>query len=80
MLAAIQSLRKRKASKVLVAVPVASETAYSMVESVADEIFCLEIDRAKEFVLASFYQNWNTMNDEQVNQFLDIWRARNSAV
>jgi putative phosphoribosyl transferase len=80
MLAAIQSLRKRKAAEVLVAVPVASEAAYNLVESVVNDIFCLEIVRADGFMLAGFYQNWSVMNDEQVNQFLETWRVKNAAV
>jgi putative phosphoribosyl transferase len=80
MLAAIQSLRKRKAAKVLVVVPVASEAAYNLVESVVDDLFCLEVSRAEGFVLAGFYQNWNVMNDEQVNQFLEIWHVKDAAV
>jgi putative phosphoribosyl transferase len=80
MLAAIQSLRKRKASQVLVAVPVAAEAACNLVETAADDIFYLEIVRLEGFVLASFYQNWNVMNDEQVNQFLEAWRVKNAAV
>jgi putative phosphoribosyl transferase len=77
MLAAVQSLRKRKAAEVLVAVPVASETAYNLVESVIEDFICLEIVRSDGFVLSSYYHNWNTMNDEQVNQFLEIWRIKN---
>jgi putative phosphoribosyl transferase len=80
MLAAIQSLRKRKAAEVLVAVPVASEAAYNLVESVVDDIFCLDIVRTDGFILAGFYQNWYVMNDEQVNRFLETWRVKNAAV
>jgi len=43
MLAAVQSLRKRKAAEVLVAVPVASEAAYKLVEAVVDDLYYLDI-------------------------------------
>lgn len=78
MLAAIQSLRNRKASEIVVAVPVASETAYNLVRPEVDNLVCLKVDKSEWFAVASFYQNWYDLDDEEVFRYLEKWRTRNS--
>jgi putative phosphoribosyl transferase len=78
MIAAIQSLRKRKASKVVVAVPVASGAAFDLVEPKADGLTCLIVARINGFAVASFYQNWYDLDDHAVNLYLESWRLKST--
>jgi putative phosphoribosyl transferase len=76
MLAAIQSLRNRKASEVVAAVPVASESAYNLIKPEVDNLVCLKISRAEWFAVASYYKDWYDLNDEDVFRYLDAWRFK----
>jgi predicted phosphoribosyltransferase len=74
MLAAIRSLRNRKAAAVIAAVPVASGAAYDLVKPEADDLVCLIIARTAWFAVAGFYQTWHDLNDEEVGRYLETWR------
>lgn len=76
MVAAIKSTQKRKAANVVVAVPVASGVAYDLVKPLADELVSLVIARTYGFAVASFYQHWYDLTDEEVIQYLEGWRTR----
>lgn len=78
MIAAIKSLQRRQAAKVVVAVPVASGTAYDLVEPLADEIVCLVIARIDWFAVASFYYYWHDLTDEEVIKYLEGWQTRHT--
>ncbi|MFW6126548.1 MAG: phosphoribosyltransferase, partial [Chloroflexota bacterium] len=78
MLAAIKSARDRQAKRVVVAVPVASERAYGLVSSDADEVVCPVISRAPVFAVASFYGQWYDLDDEEVVDRLREWKTRAS--
>ncbi|MGB5159416.1 phosphoribosyltransferase [Desulfobacterium sp. N47] len=80
MLAAIQSLRNRKASEVVVAVPVASGTAYDLVGSAADKLICLKVARTDYFAVASYYLNWYDLDDEEVLQYLKLLNPHHADV
>jgi predicted phosphoribosyltransferase len=79
MLAAIQSLRHRKASAVIVAVPVASGAAFDIVRPAVDNLVALVIARTSWFAVASYYENWYDLNDEEVFQYLEAWRIQTHA-
>ncbi len=75
MLAAIESLRNRKASCVIVAVPVASGSAFDLVRPRADDLVTVMVSRTSWFAVASFYQHWSDLTDKDVLRYLDKWRA-----
>jgi putative phosphoribosyl transferase len=75
MIAAINSLKQRKASHVIVAVPVASGNAFDLVKPQVDDIIAARISRTGWFAVASYYQNWNDFTDEDVVNYLDNWGA-----
>jgi putative phosphoribosyl transferase len=75
MLAAIQSLRHRKAAEVSVAVPVASSSAFDLVKPVVNTLVCLMVARTTRFAVADYYQNWYDLDDEDVSRYLEDWRA-----
>ena len=76
MIAAIKSAQRRKAAEVVVAVPVASGTAYDLVRPLVDELVCLVIARTYGFAVASFYRHWSDLTDEEVIKYLKNWRAK----
>ncbi len=75
MVAAVKSMQRRKASKIVVAVPVASGSAYDLVKRIVDELVCLVLARTYGFAVASFYQRWHDLTDEEVNKYLVSWQA-----
>lgn len=74
MLAAIRSVQRREPGRVVVAVPVASETACDLVRPHVDELVCLVVACVYQFAVASFYRNWYDLTDEEVIHRLDGWR------
>ncbi len=75
MVAAVKSVQRRKAAKIVVAVPVASGTAYDLVKPLAGELVCLVVARTYGFAVASFYYHWHDLTDEEVIKYLEDWRA-----
>jgi predicted phosphoribosyltransferase len=75
MVAAVKSMRRRKAAKIVVAVPVASGSAYDLVKRIVDELVCLVLARTYGFAVASFYQRWHDLTDEEVIKHLEEWQA-----
>ena len=80
MIAAIKSVQRCKAAKIVVAVPVASGTAYDLVKPLADELVCLVIARIYQFAVASFYHHWYDLTDEEVIAYLGGWRLRHTQI
>lgn len=76
MIAAIKSMQQRKAARIVVAVPVASRTAYDLVKPLADDMICLVVTRTYPFAVASFYRYWHDLTDEEVIEYLEGWTRR----
>jgi len=70
MMAAIKSVRQRGAAKIVVAVPVASSSAWELIKPMADDVVCLIIARTYPFAVASFYRHWHDLTDEEVFEAL----------
>jgi predicted phosphoribosyltransferase len=71
MMAAIRSMRQQGAGKVVVAVPVASSSAWELVKSAADELVSPILSYHYPFAVASFYREWHDLSDEEVIKDLD---------
>ncbi len=71
MLAAVKSVKGKKPSGLVIAVPVCSSQAFAMVSREADEFITLAIQEAPQFAVASFYREWSDMSDEEVMNILD---------
>jgi putative phosphoribosyl transferase len=80
MMAAIESVQRRRAARIVAAVPVASGSAYDVVKPVADELVALVVARTHWFAVASFYQHWHDLTDGEVIRCLDWWVKRRRAV
>jgi len=70
MLAAIKWARARNAKKIIVAVPVSSETAMKIVKPEADKLITLHISHEPIFAVASFYEEFPDLSDEDVVKIL----------
>ncbi len=68
--AAVLSARKRGAAKVMVAVPVASESARERLEGVADQVIALLVDPAFEAV-GRYYEHFTQTTDEEIVPLLE---------
>ena len=79
MLAAIKSMKGKKVSRLVIAVPVSSFQAFSVVSRQADEFITLAIQEAPEFAVASFYREWSDMSDEEVLDLLSKNKDFNNA-
>jgi putative phosphoribosyl transferase len=66
MLAAIGYTRRLESSKIIAAVPTASnKTVYFLLPQV-EELVCLNVRRGYYFAVADAYENWYDLNDEEV--------------
>jgi predicted phosphoribosyltransferase len=68
-LAAVRALRGRQAGRIVVAVPVGSGEALSMLAEEADEAVCLTTPR-ELFSVGQWYEDFSAVSDEQVLSLL----------
>lgn len=73
MLAAVRAARRAGADTVIVAVPVASDTAVSLVGAEADEVIVLE-KPPWFFAIGQWYENFDQVPDEEVCRLLALAR------
>ncbi|MFP4418818.1 MAG: phosphoribosyltransferase [Chitinivibrionales bacterium] len=71
MLAAVKYARRKGADQVVASAPVAHGNAYELLRRHADRVEFLHIDTAAVFAVASFYEEFPEMNDEQVMDLLE---------
>jgi putative phosphoribosyl transferase len=64
-LAAVRALRGRGAARIIVAVPVGSSEAISLLDEEADEIVCLTIP-PELFSVGHWYEDFSAVSDEEV--------------
>lgn len=71
MFAAVKSVRKKKPARVIVAVPTASGGALALLGKEADKVIALyEHPTGLPFAVASSYQEWHDLTDEEVMEYL----------
>ncbi len=78
MTVAVESVKHRFPSEIVVAVPVSSNTGYNRVKSVASKVVTCAIATMPKFYLADFYLNWRDISDGEILHSLEIWRKRHS--
>ena len=76
MMAAVESVRHRRPTEIVVAVPVASAVAVKQVEGVADKLVTCATGFIPKFYIADFYRYWHDLSDDEVIQYLKQWRTR----
>jgi len=74
MLAAVEFCKKKKPKQIIVAVPVASDSAADLIELEVDKFILLHKSYSMYFAVASFYERFEDLKDEEVVKILE--RAR----
>lgn len=70
MLACVNNIRKQNPAKVIIAVPVASRSAFMRLNELVDQVVCLSIPTHFQAV-GQFYQNFHEVTDDDVIQMLN---------
>ncbi len=69
-IAAIKTVRKAKPKEVVVAVPVASTSAFKEAKKHADSVIAIIVDRSKVFAVGSFYHSFPDLSDQDVIRYM----------
>jgi putative phosphoribosyl transferase len=72
MIAAIQFVKKRDPSKIVVGVPTGSYGTLLKISPLADALYCLNVREGFPFAVAEAYSNWYDLSDEEVLGLLDF--------
>jgi len=65
-LACLAQARRKKPSRLVLAVPTASRRSLEKIAGAADEIYCANVRSGRWFAVASAYQNWRDLTTEEV--------------
>ncbi|GAJ04278.1 unnamed protein product, partial [marine sediment metagenome] len=76
MMAAVESVRRRRPKEIIVAVPCASAIALKQIEKVADKVVTCATGFMPRFAVADFYRYWHDVSHDEVIQYLKQWRMR----
>lgn len=76
IMAAVQSVRRRRPKAIVVAIPVASAVALKQVEKVADRIVTCATGFMPKFYISDYYRYWHDLKDDEVIGYLRQWRMR----
>ena len=76
MMAAVESVRRRRPKEIIVAVPCASAIALKQIEKVADKVVTCTTGFMPRFAVADFYRHWYDLSDDEVIRYLRQWRMR----
>ncbi|MBW6409369.1 phosphoribosyltransferase [Clostridium weizhouense] len=63
--AAIKSIKKHDAKKIILAIPIAPQNTISMLEKIVDEVICLFIPY-DFYAVGSYYENFEQTTDEEI--------------
>ena len=69
MRAAVLALREQGAKEIVVAVPVAPQSAVAELGSLADELVCV-LEPKEFFAIGEWYQDFSQLTDQEVNRLL----------
>ncbi len=76
MIAAIESVKKKAPRQVVVAVPCSPASTVERVRPLADDFVWLVAPETESFAVASFYEDFHEMSDEEVTSLLARFRTR----
>jgi len=81
MLAAVESVKRRNPSRIVVAIPAASAKAVSTVQRTGARVVAYEIADVQRFFIADYYRYWSDLSDSEglkyFNDYLIAHRERN---
>jgi putative phosphoribosyl transferase len=80
-IAAYEMLKKYNPEKIIAIAPVCPEDTKTLLEKYFDEVYCLITSKTKPFAVASFYEDFHDLSDEEVLELVDdlknnkLWNA-----
>jgi len=76
MMAAVESVRRRRPREIVVAVPAASAGAVSRAEKVSSKVVTCITAYTPRFAVADFYRHWYDLREEEMIRLIREWRTR----
>ncbi len=76
MMAAVESVRRRRPKEIVVAVPCAWALAVKQLERVADKVVTGVTGYMPKFHVSDFYRYWHDISNDEVIRYLREWRMR----
>ena len=76
MMAAVESVRCRRPSEIIVAVPAASAIAVKQLEKVTDRVITCVTGFMPKFYVSDFYHYWHVLSDDEGLRCFKEWRVR----
>jgi len=76
MMAAVESVKRRQPSRIIVAVPAASDKAVKQVEKSANRVITVETAIVPKFYIADYFRYWNELSDAEGVRCFKDWQAR----
>ena len=76
MMAAVESVRRRRPKEIVAAVPAASATAVKQVARVADRVVTVTTAFVPRFYVSDYYRYWHVLSDEEGLKCLREWQRR----
>lgn len=70
MIAAVRAIKKERPKEIIVAVPCSPDTSIERLEKEADEVVCLIVQQRGPFAVASFYEHFPDLSDDEVKSLL----------
>ncbi len=78
-LAAVKSIQQRNIPKIVVASPAVSGAAHELIKPEVDDLVYIVLSPIYPFAVASFYQNWHDLSDDEVIEYLENWKQPKKA-
>ncbi|WXG47197.1 MAG: phosphoribosyltransferase family protein [Candidatus Atabeyarchaeum deiterrae] len=76
MIASVDSIKKREARKVVVAVPTGSIDAINLVSPKVDKLLCLNVRSGYRYAVADAYKEWYDVPEEEALKLLRALQAK----
>jgi putative phosphoribosyl transferase len=70
MIAAVRAIKKSSTKKIIVAVPCSPASSAERLRQEADEVICLFEQQSGPFAVASYYENFPDLTDDEVKSLL----------
>ncbi len=76
-IAAYEMLKQYHPKKIIAIAPVCPSDTKKLLEDFFDEVYCLIESSQKPFAVASFYEDFHDLSDEEILEILNILRKKN---
>jgi putative phosphoribosyl transferase len=76
-IAAYEMIKKLNPKKIIALAPVCPQDTKELLEKYFDEVYCFIISPKKPFAVASFYENFHDLKDEEVLSLIDDLKNNN---